>query len=130
MINDAAGGHFELFTANPSPAVNAHRTRQAARAGRGGAAAPAGFPDAHFIGWAPRRNLARRSHLRAGTHTPKCEPAQCRGQRLLPDKDIQARLAKLDNVVSPGSVEQFTAQIRREHEANARVVKEAGIKLD
>jgi tripartite-type tricarboxylate transporter receptor subunit TctC len=50
--------------------------------------------------------------------------------KVLADKDVQERLSKLDNIVSPASVEQFSAQVQREYEANARVIKDAGIKLE
>ena len=54
-------------------------------------------------------------------------PGQCLGRGL---QDGQARLGRLDNVVSPSTPEAFAARVRAEHAANARGVREAGIQLD
>ena len=50
--------------------------------------------------------------------------------KLLADKAVQERLTSLDNVVSPASIEAFTASVQHEYESNAQVVREAGIKAD
>jgi len=44
--------------------------------------------------------------------------------------DVADRLARLDNVVAPSSAEQFAQVIRREYEANAKVVAKAGIRSE
>ena len=49
--------------------------------------------------------------------------------KLLADPDVQARLERLNNIVDARSAEAFATQVRAEHDANARVVKEAGIKV-
>ena len=44
--------------------------------------------------------------------------------------DLADRLVTLDNVPSPGSVEQFAKTVRAEYEANARIVAKAHIRAD
>jgi tripartite-type tricarboxylate transporter receptor subunit TctC len=135
VINDAAGGQFELFTTNPSPAVNGLIAQGKLRVLA--VAAPqrlASFPDVPTfteLGHADA-NLSSVFGIFAPARTPPevVRRINTEVNKLLTDKDIQDRLAKLDNVVSPGSTDQFTAQVQREFDANARVVKEAGIKLD
>ncbi len=135
VVNDAAGGVFELFTTNPSPAVNALIAQGELRvlAVAAGQRLPA-FPDAPTfteLGH-PDANLSSVFGIFAPTRTPAEVQRRVNAEvnKLLADKEVQERLARLDNIVSPASVEQFTAQIRREHAANARVIQEAGIKLD
>jgi tripartite-type tricarboxylate transporter receptor subunit TctC len=135
VINDAAGGQFELFTANPSPAVNGLIAQGKLRVLA--VAAPqrlAGFPDVPTfteLGH-PDANLSSVFGLFAPARTPPevLKRINTEVNKVLADKDVQERLVKLDNMVSPGSTDQFTVQVLREFEANARVVKEAGIKLD
>ena len=50
--------------------------------------------------------------------------------KLLAAKAIQERLTALDNVVSPTKLEAFATRVQREYEANAKLVREAGIKAD
>ena len=50
--------------------------------------------------------------------------------KVLAEKEVQEQLRKLDNVVSPGTPQQFAALIEKEHAANARIVKEANIKAE
>jgi tripartite-type tricarboxylate transporter receptor subunit TctC len=44
--------------------------------------------------------------------------------------EVAERLTRLDNVVAPSSAEQFGQVIRREYEANAKVVAKAGIRSE
>lgn len=135
VVNDAAGGQFELFTANPSPAVNGLIAQGKLRVLAVAAAhrLPA-FPEAPTfteLGH-PDANLSSAFGLFAPARTPPEVQKRLNTEvnKLLADKDVQERLARLDNIVSPASVAQFAAQVQREHEANARVIKEAGIKLE
>ena len=50
--------------------------------------------------------------------------------KVLADRQVQEQLRKLDNVVSPGTPQQFAAVIESEYAANARIVKEANIKAE
>lgn len=135
VVNDAAGGQFELFTANPSPAVNGLIAQGKLRvlAVAAGHRLPA-FPDAPTfteLGH-PDANLSSVFGLFAPARTPVEVQKRLNAEvnKLLADKDVQERLVKLDNIVSPASIEQFAAEVQREHDANARVIKEAGIKLE
>jgi tripartite-type tricarboxylate transporter receptor subunit TctC len=135
VITDAAGGQFELFTANPSPGVNAMLLQGkfrilAVAAPRRMAALPAvptltelGYPDANYT-----------SHF--GFFAPAKAPEAVL-KRLHADinaalalADVADRLTKLDNVVASLSAEQFAQVVRREYEANAKVVAKAGIRSE
>lgn len=135
VINDAAGGQFELFTTNPSPAVNGLIAQGKLRvlAVAAGQRLPA-FPEAPTfteLGH-PDANLSSVFGVFAPARTPVEVQQRLNAEvnKLLADKDVQERLTKLDNIVSPASRDQFAAQVQREHEANARVVKDAGIKVE
>jgi tripartite-type tricarboxylate transporter receptor subunit TctC len=135
VITDAAGGQFELFTANPSAGVNAMLQQGkfrllAVAAPKRLAALPAiptmtelGYPDSnytsHFGFFAPAKTpeaVLKRLH------------ADINAALALPE--VAERLTKLDNVVAPSSVEQFAQVIRREYEANAKIVAKAGIRSE
>lgn len=135
VVNDAAGGHFELFTANPSPAVNGlvgqGKLRVLAVAAPQRLPQFADVPTLAELGH-PDANLSSLFGLFAPARTPPgvLQRFNAEVNRLLADKDVQARLAKLDNVVSPTTPEAFAARVRAEHAANARAVREARIQLD
>ena len=135
VITDAAGGQFELFTANPSPGVNTMLQQGkfrilAVAAPKRLPALPAiptmtelGYPDSnytsHFGFFAPSKApeaVLKRLH------------AEINAALALPD--VADRLVKLDNVVAPSSVEQFAQVVRREYEANAKIVAKAGIRSE
>src|SRR5258706_9241282 len=135
VITDAAGGQFELFSANPSPGVNAMLQQGkfrilAVAAPRRLAALPAvptmtelGYPDSNYT-----------SHF--GIFGPAKLPeaalkrlhAEINAALALPE--VAERLAKLDNIVAPSTQEQFAQVIRREYEANAKIVARAGIRSE
>ncbi len=135
VVTDAAGGHFELFTTNPSPGVNAMLAQGKLRliavaAPRRLPAHPAvptmaelGFPAANLTSvfgfFAPARMPAE--HVRR---------LNAEVNRALADPAVAERLVKLDNVVSVGTPEAFAAVVRAEYDANAKVVKAAGIRAD
>jgi tripartite-type tricarboxylate transporter receptor subunit TctC len=48
----------------------------------------------------------------------------------LAQSDVAGRLVKLDNVVSISTTEQFAQLVRREYEANAKLVAKAGIRSE
>ena len=123
------------FTANPSAGVNAMLQQGkfrilAVAAPRRLLALPAiptmtelGYPDSnytsHFGFFAPAKTpeaVLKRLHT------------EINATLALPD--VADRLTKLDNVVAPSSVEQFAQVIRREYEANAKVVAKAGIRSE
>lgn len=133
VTNDALGGQFELFTANPAPALNAQiangRLRVLAVAAPQRLATLPEVPTLAELGYA-EANLSSVFGLFAPARTPRELQLRINTEfnKLLAAKDIQERLAKLDLVVSPASVDAFAARVRQEHEANARVVREAGIR--
>ena len=135
VTNDALGGQFELFTANPAPALNAQITggklRVLAVAAPQRLAKLAEVPTLAELGY-PEANLSSVFGLFAPARTPRELQLRINAEvnKLLALKEVQERLAGLDNVVSPASVEAFAARVQHEHEANARVVREAGIKPD
>jgi len=135
VITDAAGGQFELFTANPSSGVNAMLQQGkfrilAVAAPRRLAALPAvatmtemGYPDSnytsHFGFFAPSKTpdaVLKRLHTEINA--------------VLALPEIAERLTKLDNVVAISTPEQFAHVVRREYEANAKVVAKAGIRSE
>jgi len=135
VITDAAGGQFELFTANPSPGVNSMLQQGkfrilAVAAPRRLPALPSvqtmtelGYPDSnytsHFGFFAPARTpetVLKRLHddINAALALP----------------EVAERLTKLDNVVAPATQEQFAQVVQREYDANAKVVAKAGIRRE
>lgn len=50
--------------------------------------------------------------------------------RVLAERDVQERLRRLDDLVSPATIAAFADQLRREHAANGRLLKESGIRLE
>jgi tripartite-type tricarboxylate transporter receptor subunit TctC len=135
VVTDAAGGQFELFTANPSAGVNAmlqqgkFRILAVAAPKRLGARPDIptlielGYPDSsytsHFGFFAPAKTpdaALKRLH------------AEINAALALPE--VAERLAKLDNVPAPASMAEFAQVVRRESEQNARVVAKAGIKAE
>jgi tripartite-type tricarboxylate transporter receptor subunit TctC len=135
VITDAAGGQFELFTANPSPGVNSMLQQGkfrvlAVAAPKRLPALPAiptmtelGYPDSnytsHFGFFAPAK--APEAVLKR-LHT------EINAALALPD--VADRLTRLDNVVAAGSVADFVQIVKREYEANAKVVAKAGIRSE
>ncbi|HWA39724.1 MAG TPA: tripartite tricarboxylate transporter substrate binding protein [Burkholderiales bacterium] len=135
VVTDAAGGQFELFTANPSAGVNAMLQQGkfrilAVAAPKRLAARPdiptlieLGYPDSsytsHFGFFAPAK---------APEAALKRLHAEVNAALALPD--VADRLAKLDNVPAPASMAEFAQIVRREHAQNARVVAKAGIRSE
>jgi tripartite-type tricarboxylate transporter receptor subunit TctC len=135
VITDAAGGQFELFTANPSAGVNSMLQQGkfrilAVAAPRRLAALPAiptmtelGYPDSnytsHFGFFAPAK---------APEAALKRLHAEINAALALPE--VAERLTKLDNVVAPSSAAEFAQVVKREYESNGKVVAKAGIRSE
>jgi tripartite-type tricarboxylate transporter receptor subunit TctC len=135
VITDAAGGQFELFTANPSPGVNAMLQQGkfrilAVAAPRRLPALPA-VPTLTELGYADA-NYTSHFGFFAPAKTPEAALKRLHSDinAALALADVVDRLAKLDNVVAPSSQEQFAQVVRREYEANAKVVAKAGIRSE
>jgi len=135
VITDAAGGQFELFTTNPSPGANSliQQGKLRVLAVAAPKRLPAlpniptmtelGYPDSnytsHFGFFAPAKTqeaVLKRLHddINAALALP----------------EVVERLTKLDNVVAPATQEQFAQVVRREYDANAKVVAKAGIRSE
>ena len=135
VITDAAGGQFELFTANPSSGVNAMLQQGkfrilAVAAPRRLAALPA-IPTMTELGY-PDSNYTSHFGFFAPAKTPEASlkrlHAEINAALALPD--VAERLARLDNVVATSSAEQFAGVVRREYEANAKIVAKTGIRSE
>lgn len=135
VITDAAGGQFELFTANPSPGVNTliaqGRLRVIAVAAPQRLAAMPSIPTMVELGY-PDSNLTSQFGVFAPARTPEAVVKRLNAEinKALALPDLAEKLVKLDNVPSPSGVEQFAKVVRAEYEANARIVAKAHIKAD
>lgn len=135
VITDAAGGQFELFTANPSPGVNGLIAQGRLRVLAVGApqrlAAFPNVPTMAELGY-PDSNLTSRFGVFAPGKTPAAVVGRLNAEinMALAAPDITERMAKLDSVPLPASVERFAKAVRGEYEANARIVAKAHIRVD
>ena len=135
VITDAAGGQFELFTANPSPGVNAMLQQGkfrilAVAAPKRLPALPA-IPTMTELGY-PDSNYTSHFGIFAPAKTPEAVLKRLHDEinTALANADVADRLTKLDNVVAASTTEQFAQVIRREYEANAKIVAKAGIRSE
>ena len=135
VITDAAGGQFELFTANPSPGVNAMlqqgKFRMLAVAAPKRLAALPAIPTMTELGY-PDSNYTSHFGFFAPARTPEAALKRLHDDinAALALPDVADRLVKLDNVVAPSSAAEFGQVVRREYEANAKVVAKAGIRSE
>jgi len=135
VITDAAGGQFELFTANPSPGVNAMlqqgKFRILAVAAPKRLAALPGVPTLTELGY-PDSNYSSHFGVFAPAKTPEAVLRRLNADlnAVLAAPDVVERLTRLDNVPAPDGIEPFAQAIRREYEANAKVVAKAGIRSE
>lgn len=135
VITDAVGGQFELFTTNPSSAVNPLVDRGTLRLLA--VAAPKrleshpetptftelGYPDANLMstfGFFAPASMPRSAQQRIHEDI----------NRLLAQPDLRQKLIDFDNLPAPLSQADFGALVKREFEANARIVKSANIRAD
>lgn len=135
VITDAAGGQFELFTANPSPGVNTMLQQGkfrllAVAAPRRLAALPA-VPTMTELGH-PDANYSSHFGFFAPAKAPEAAMQRLHEEinRALALPEVAERLQKLDNVVAAGSRDGFAQAVRREYEANAKVVAKANIRSE
>ena len=135
VITDAAGGQFELFTANPSPGVNTMlqqgKFRVLAVAAPQRLAALPAIPTLTELGY-PDSNYTSHFGVFAPAKTPEAAlrrlHAEINAALALPD--VIERLTRLDNVVAASSAADFAQVVRREYAANAKVVAKAGIRSE
>ena len=135
IVADAAGGNFELFTSNPFPNLSGliakGKLRILAVTGPSRLAGLPDMPTLAELGY-PLANLTSLFGLFAPAKMPSEQVQRLNAEmnKVLVQKEIQERLTKLDNVVAIGTSAQFASIIQSESVANARIVKEAGIKLE
>jgi tripartite-type tricarboxylate transporter receptor subunit TctC len=135
LITDAAGGQFDLLVANPFATINSlieeGKLRVLAVTGPRRLPTMPQVPTLAELGY-PEANLTSLFGFYAPAGTPPDVVRRLNADinKVLADKDVQEQLRKLDNVVSPGTPQQFAAVIERDYAANARIVKEANIKAE
>jgi tripartite-type tricarboxylate transporter receptor subunit TctC len=135
VITDAAGGQFELFTANPSPGVNSllqqGKFRILAVAAPKRLAALPGIPTMTELGY-PDSNYTSHFGFFAPARTPEAALKRLHDEinAVLAMPDVIDRLSKLDNVVAAASTADFAQIVKREYEANAKIVAKAGIRSE
>ena len=135
VITDAAGGQFELFTANPSPGANAliqqGKLRILAVAAPKRLPALPGIPTMTELGY-PDSNYTSHFGFFAPAKTPEAALKRLHAEIniALALPDVADRLVKLDNVVAASSAAEFAQIVKREYEANAKIVAKAGIRSE
>jgi len=135
VINDALGGQFELFTINPGPAVNTAIAQGKLRVLA--VAAPQRLPSMIHVptfielGY-PDANLGSVFGFFAPARTSPAVLARINAEvnKVLADKEVLERLAKLDGLASPANMEAFSARVQHEYDVNERIVKDAGILVE
>lgn len=135
VITDAVGGQFELFTANPSPTLNGliaqGKLRVLAVAAPERLATAPTVPTLAELGFAAA-NLTSVFGLFAPARTPPEVQRRLHAEvnHVLALPEVQERLQRTDNVVSPATQAQFAAQVLAEHDSNGRLVRETGMRAE
>ncbi len=134
-ITDAVGGQFELFTTNPSSAVNPHVERGTLRLLAVGAPrrleAHPDVPTLAELGFA-EANLTSTFGVFAPAGTPPEIVRRLNEEigRALALPEIRDRLVRSDNVPAAGTPDDFARLVRSEYASNARIVRAANIRAD
>lgn len=135
LITDAAGGQFDLFVANPFAALNGQieqgKLRVLAVTGPRRLPKLPQVPTLAELGY-PEANLTSLFGFYAPASMPAATVRRLNADinKVLAKQEVQEQLRQLDNVVSPGTPQEFGAVVVKEHAANARIVKEANIKAE
>lgn len=135
VITDAVGGQFELLTSNPSSAINPHVAKGTLKLLAVGAPRRLeSHPDTPTLGELgfPDANLTSTFGVFAPASMPRTAVQRLHDEinRLLAQPDFRQRLTDFDNLPAPLSQPEFAALVRREYDANERIVKSANIKAD
>ena len=135
LITDAAGGQIDLLVANPFAPINNLITEGKLRVLA--VTGPRRLPNLPQVQTLTELGYAEANltslfgfYAPASMRPPVVARLNADINKVLADKQVQEQLRKLDNVVSPGTPEQFAAVIESEYGANARIVKEANIKAE
>ena len=135
LITDAVGGQFDLFVANPFAALNGQieegKLRVLAVTGPRRLPKLAQVPTLAELG-IPEANLTSLFGFYAPASMPPDIVRRLNADinKVLAATEVQEQLRKVDNVLSTGTPQQFAEVIRKEHAANARIVKDANIKAE
>jgi len=134
-VTDAISGQFELYTANPGPAVNAQL--QANRLRLLAVAAPQRLTDFPAVPTLtelgqPAANLMSTFGLFAPRRVPDAVVRRIHAEVVdaLARPDVRERIVKLDNIPAPLTPDAFSRLIRAEYDNNGRIVRDAGIRAD
>jgi tripartite-type tricarboxylate transporter receptor subunit TctC len=135
QLTDALSGQFEVLSINPGPTLTEHIRSGKLRPLAVGApkrldTLPT-VPTLAELGY-PRANLSSQFGVFAPGKTPQKVIDFLNGQinDALKHPDLRNRLLATDNVPTGGSPQDFAREIDRESEANARIIKQVGIKGD
>lgn len=132
QINDALGGHFEVLSTNAGPAVIGHVRAGRLRALAAGAPARlAALPDTPTLSelGLPEANRFSVFGLFAPAGTPAAviERMNAAVNAALNEPQTRQKIEAAGNLPTGGSASAFARQIQAESQANARIIKKAGI---
>ncbi len=135
QMNDALGGQFEVMSTNASPMLTQHM--QAGRLRAIAVGAPKrieslpNVPTFDELGY-PKANLTSTFGIFAPGKTPAAiiQKLNAELNKALAEPDVRDRLLRGGEVPTGGTAAQFATAIKVESNENARIVKEAGIKID
>lgn len=135
MVPDALGGQFTLMLVNASGPVNAliDEGKLTLLAVGSPARLPGrpGTPTLAELGY-PMANMTSTFGFFAPASTSPDFRQRMNGliNRIAAMPDISKPLTDALNIMSPGTVEQFTAQVQKEYADNGRIVKQANIRSE
>ncbi len=135
MVPDALGGQFTLMLVNASGPINALIDEgKLTLLAVGSPVRLPGRPDTPTLaelGY-PMANMTSTF----GFFAPGTASADFRARmnglinKIAAMPDVSKPLTDSLNIMSPGTVEQFTAQVRKEYEDNGKIVKQANIRTE
>ena len=135
QMTDALSGQFEVLSTNASAAVLQHvksgRLQPLAVGAASRLEALPKVPTLAELGY-PAANLASQFGLLAPARTPAAvvERINAEVNRVLAQPDVRSRLLASENLPMGGKASDFARLIAQESEANARIIRQAGIKAE
>jgi tripartite-type tricarboxylate transporter receptor subunit TctC len=135
QMTDALGGQFEVLSTNAGPAISEHikagKLRPLAVGAPKRLESLPNVPTLAELGYSGA-NLSSQFGIVApgGLPRPILEKINAQVNAVLQMPDIRSRLVATDNVPTGGSAEAFAKQIAAESEANLRIIRAVGIKVD
>ena len=135
QMTDALSGQFEVLSTNASAAVLQHvksgRLQPLAVGAASRLEALPKVPTLAELGY-HAANLASQFGLLAPARTPAAvvERINAEVNRVLAQPDVRSRLLASENLPAGGKASDFARLIAQESEANARIIRQAGIKAE